>query len=197
MEHGHSVEELKKFKKNFTDDSSKIILFVGRLVEVKGVEYLINSLLELQSLKIHLIIAGDGVLMEKLQNLTKSLNLENKITFFGSANRTELGLLHGISDVLVCPSIIYPKGANDACPLVIPEAMEFGTPVIACTMLNDEINGLLVNEKDPKDIANAITRILSNEELKRRIIENSKETVREFHPETIAQKHFQIFQKLV
>jgi len=194
VEHGQSVEELKEFKRNFSEDSSKIVLFVGRLVEVKGVEYLIKSLLELQSQKIHLIIVGNGVLMEKLQNLTKSLNLESKITFFGRANRKELGLLYGISDVFVCPSIIYPKGANDACPLVIPEAMEYGLPVIACTMINNENNGLLVNEKDPHGIANGITKILSNKELKTRIIENSKKTVEEFSPSLIAKKHYEIFQ---
>jgi len=197
VDHGQSVEELKKFKRNFIEDSSKIILFVGRLVEVKGVEYLIKSLLELQNLKIHLIIAGDGVLMKKLQNLTKSLNLESKITFFGRANSKELGLLHGISEVLVCPSIIYPKGANDACPLVIPEAMEFGTPVVASTFVNNEINGLLVSEKDPKAIAQGITRIISDNELKKRLVENSKETVKELSPQTIAKEYFQIFSKIV
>jgi len=195
VEHGQSVDELKKFKRNFVGDSSKIVLFVGRLVEVKGVEYLIKSFLEIQNLNIHLIISGNGVLMEKLENLTKSLNLESKITFFGRANSTELGLLYGISDVLVCPSIIYPKGANDACPLVVPEAMEFGIPVIASTFINNEINGLLVKEKDPKAIASAITRIISDNELKKRIVENSKETVKEFLPKTIAQKHFQLFSK--
>jgi len=196
IEHDQSVEELKKFKRNFTEDSSKIILFVGRLVEVKGVEYMIKSLPEIQNQNIHLVIVGDGVLMENLQNLSKTLNLESKITFFGRANRKELGLLYGISDVLVCPSIIYPKGANDACPLVVPEAMEFGIPVIACTMITDEVDGLLVNERDPQDIAKAIIKILSNEELKRRIIENSKETVKEFQPEKIAQKYYEVFQRI-
>lgn len=197
VEHGQSVDELKQFKKFFAGDSTKIVLFVGRLVEVKGVEYLIKSFLEIQNQDIHLIIAGNGVLMEKLKNLAKSLNLESKITFFGRANSKELGLLHGISDVLMCPSIIYPKGANDACPLVIPEAMEFGIPVIASTFINNEIDGLLVKEKDPKAIAGAITRIISDNELKKRIVENSKQTLKEFLPKTIAQNHFQLFTKSI
>jgi len=193
IEHGQSDEELKKFKKNFTEDYSKIILFVGRLVDVKGVEYLIKSIPEIQNQNIHLIIVGNGVLMKDLQNLSNTLNLEHKITFFGRANRKELEMIYGISDVFVCPSIIYPKGSHDVCPLVIPEAMEFGIPVIACTMITNEVDGLLVNEKDPQDIARALTKILSNDELKRRIIENAKETVKEFYPNTIGKKYYEIY----
>jgi len=203
VKHGQTNEELEKFRKKFTDDSSKIILFVGRLVEVKGIEYLIKSLHEIKSQNIHLVIAGDGVLMNQLQNLTKSLDLEKKVTFFGEANREDLGMLHGISDVLVCPSIVDSKGMTEHLGLVIPEAMESGLAVIATSVggivdtVKNKVNGLLVEQKNPKAIANAIEKYFSNEELKKKMIENSKKTVLEFSPSIIAKKYYEIYQKEV
>ncbi len=190
---------LEKFKNFFTDLSSPIVLFVGRLVEVKGIEYLIKTFSEIKNPKIHLIIVGAGPLEVQLKNLTKSLELERKITFFGNANSEELGLLHGIGDVLVCPSIIYSRGATEGLALVIPEAMKSGLPVIGSSVggitdvIKHEVNGLLVEEKNPKALANAIERIISDEELREKIIENSQETVKEFSPRTIAEKYCELY----
>jgi len=198
-----NIEVLEKFKKKFTDLSSPIVLFVGRLVEVKGVEYLIRSLPETKNPEIHLIIVGKGPLEVQLKNLTKSLELESKITFFGNANSEDLELLHGISDVLVCPSIIYSSGATEGLPMVIPEAMMSGLPVIASSVggitdvVKHEVNGLLVKEKDPYSIAKAIERILSDENLKKRLIENSKISVKEFEPSSIAQKYLKVYQNMI
>jgi len=192
-----NYENIKTFRKKFTE--SKIILFVGRLVELKGVEYLIRSLNEIKNLDVHLIIAGNGPLKNNLEKLTSSLGLENKITFFGRADKRELGLLHSISDVFVCPSIIDSKGATEGLGLVIPEAMKSGLPVIASAVggiidtIKNEINGILVEEKNPKAIANAIERIISDEELKKKIIENSKETVNEFSPNAIGKKYCELY----
>jgi len=195
-----NYENIKTFRKKFTE--SKIILFVGRLVELKGVEYLIRSLVEIKKIDLHLIIAGDGPLKNKLEKLISSLDLENNVTFFGRADKQELGLLHSISDVFVCPSIIDSRGATEGLGLVIPEAMKSSLPVIASAVggipdtVKNEINGLLVEEKNPKAIANAIERIISDVELKKKIIENSKETVKEFSPNVIGKKYYEIFQKI-
>jgi len=203
VSHVSDTEYLDRFRRRFTKPSNKIILFVGRLVEFKGVEYLIRSLLEIKDAQVHLIIIGSGMLLDQLTNITKSLGLQNKVTFFGRATHEEVGWLHDISDIFVCPSIIDSEGASDQMPLVIPEAMESGLPVIATSVagivdvVKDEVNGLLVEQKNPTAIARAIERIISDKELEKRIIENSKETVREFSPETIARQHFEIYQKLI
>jgi len=153
VNHISDVEKLRKFRKKFADDDSKIILFVGRLVERKGVEYLIKSLPEIKTLKFHLIIAGDGWLYDDLKKLRNSLSLQDKVTFFGAPSHDELGKLHDISDVFVCPSIIDSKGETEGLGVVIPEAMESGLPVIATSVggivdiLKNEVNGLLVEQK--------------------------------------------------
>ena len=113
----------------------------------------------------------------------------------------ELGKLHDISDIFVCPSIIDSKGETEGLGLVIPEAMESGLPVVATSVggivdiVKNEVNGLLVEQKNPKAISKAIERIFSDEELKKKMIENSKKTVMEFFPLTIGKKHYEIFLK--
>jgi len=196
-------ETLKDFRNKFTTPDTKIILFVGRLVERKGVEYAIRSLKEIKSLKIHLLIVGGGELIESLQNLTTSLGLNGKVTFFGRASNDELSLLYGISDIFVCPSITDSRGITEYLGLVIPEAMKFGLPVIASSVggivdtVKNEVNGLLVPPKNPKAISKAIERIIVDENLKRKIVENSKITVRDFSPKKIAQKHLEIFKSIL
>ena len=87
--------------------------------------------------------------------------------------------------------------------LVIPEAMESGLPIIASSVggivdtIKNEVNGLLVEQKNPKAIANAIEGIISDEEFKKKIIENSKKTVKDFLPSTNGKKYFQIIQQVM
>ena len=198
-----SVEILEKFRKKITDPSNKILLYVGRLVEYKGVDYLIKSIKEIKNFKIHLIIVGDGILGNKLKDLTKVLGLEHKVTFFGRANKEELSLLHGISNIFICPSIVDSNGATETLGLVIPEAMKSRLPVIGtcvggiADIIKHEENGLLVPQKDPTALACAIERILTDKKFATQIIEKSNDTVKEFLPETTARQHFEIFQRLM
>jgi glycosyltransferase involved in cell wall biosynthesis len=195
----HSTDKkfLEQFRNKFASGDKKIILFVGRLTEVKGIEYLIRALKEIK-IDSHLIIVGEGVLLDQLKSLTRSLDLESKITFFGGANREELGWLYDISDVFVLPSIVDSKGSIEGLGLVVIEAMESSLPVIGTSLggimdnIRHEDTGLLVNQKDPIAIARAVERITSDEKLRNTIIRNSKQIVKEFSPEIIAEKYYEI-----
>ena len=199
VKHISDSKHLQNFRKKIVPDDSKIILFCGRLTERKGVEYLIKAISEIKDKNIHLVIAGGGGQENNLKQLTSSLHLNDRVTFFGRATDSELGLLHDIGDVFVCPSIIDSQGETEGLGLVIPEAMESKMPVIGTSVggipdiIKHEINGILVNEKDPISIARAIERIFSDNILREKIIKNSQVTINEFLPETIAIKYFKIF----
>jgi len=203
VEHTSDTELLKEFRSKITSQDHKIILFLGRLVEHKGVNYLIKSIPEISTKNVHLIIAGKGIMEKEWKQLTKSLGLEKQITFFGSPSHEELGWLHGISDIFVCPSIIDARGNTEGLGLVIPEAMESGLPVIASAVggivdiIKNESNGLLVPQKDPTSIAKAIERIISDKKLEKKFIENSKETLKEFSTKIIAEKYFDLYKTLM
>jgi len=203
LKHTSDKNFLKEFRRKFADDSSKIILFVGHLIELKGTEYAIRSLPHLQNKKTHLIVAGDGILMNELKKLTKDQNLENRVTFFGMANFEEVGWLHDISDVFVCPPIIDSKGFTENLCKVIPEAMESGLPVVATNVggvpevVENEKTGLLVEQKEPKAIAEAIERFLSDSEFRDKIIQNSKIILGEFSLEKLEKKYVQIIKNIL
>ena len=194
---------LNEFRKKFVDDSQKIILFVGHLIELKGAEYAIRALQHLQNNNTHLIIAGDGVLKEKLKKIAKSLNLDDRVTFFGMASLEEVGWLHDISDVFVCPPIIDSKGFTENLCKVIPEAMESGLPVVATNVggipevIEDEKTGLLVDQKNPISIAKAIDRIFSDEQLRKKVIDNSKHIVGEFSHEKLTKTYLKTISGLI
>ena len=203
LKHCSDNEILSRFKQKFVKDDTRIILFCGRLTERKGVAYLIQSIPEIKTKNIHLIIVGGGGQEGNLKQLTSSLNLDSNVTFFGPAKDNELGLLHDISDVFVCPSIIDSHGETEGLGLVIPEAMESGLPVIGTSVggivdiIKNGFNGVLVEQKDPVAIAKAIDQILGNPEFAKKIIQNSKQTVKDFSPEIIAKQHMELFEKLV
>jgi len=203
VDHTSDIEFLNQFRSKFVPPEHKIILFCGRIVAHKGVEYLIKSLPEIKTKNVHLIVIGDGFLLKQLKELVASLNLKNRVTFFGSASHEELGWLHDISDIFVMPSIVDADGQTEGLGLVIPEAMESQLPVVATSVggildiVKNEVNGLLIPPKDPASIAKAIERIILDEELVKKIVENAKKTVNEFSPRKIAQEYLDIFKTLV
>jgi len=203
VKHTSDSKFLNEFRKKFADDSYKIILFVGHLIELKGVEYAIRALQHIVNKKTHLIIAGDGIQRNELNKLTKSLGLENQVTFFGPASLEQVGWLHDISDVFVCPPIIDSKGFTENLCKVIPEAMESGLPVVATNVggvpeiVVHQKTGLLVEQKDPIGLANAIDEILTDNDLRNRIIENSKLVVDEFSHEKLEEKYINSINKAI
>lgn len=194
---------LKEFRRKFVNDNTRIILFIGHLIELKGAEYAIRALEHLQNKNTHLIIAGDGILRNDLEKLTNSLGLEKRVTFFGMASIEEVGWLHDISDVFVCSPIIDSKGFTENLCKVIPEAMESGLPVVATKVgglpevVEHEKTGLLVEQKDPIGLAKAICRILTDNDLRNRIVENSKLVVDEFSHEKLEKEYIDAIKNLI
>ena len=202
VKHKSDKEKLKIFRQKFVDDDFKIILFVGRLIERKGPEYVVRAVPKIKHPKIHLIVAGGGLLLDELKKLSTELNVQNKVTFFGPPTDEELGYLHDISDAFVMPSIEDSKGETEALGLVIPEAMESNLPVIASAvggivdMVKNGENGILVEQKDSIAIAEAVDKLFSDKKFSEELVRNSKKLVNEFLPTTIAKKHMEVFQNL-
>jgi len=196
-------QSINQYRNSITEPSTKIILVIGRFVEYKGIEYLIRSLLKIEKVKVHLIVAGYGLLLKNLQDLTKSLGLENKVTFIVGPSHQKLGLIHSMSNVFVLPSIVDSGGETEGLGMVILEAMKSGLPVIASSVggiseiIEHEVNGLLVKPKDPISIANAVEKVLSEKELERKIILNANETLKNFMPAKLGREHLEIYQNLI
>jgi glycosyltransferase involved in cell wall biosynthesis len=203
VKHIRDNDLLTEFRDKITNKEGKIILCVTRLTEVKGTRYLIEAIPHLKSQNIHCLIVGNGELLSELQKLVNSLNISEKVTFFGYANKKELGMIYDVSDVFVLPSIIDSTGATDAMPLVIPEAMESKLPVIGTKvggipfMISNNENGLTVEPKDSILLAQAIDKVLLDEELRDRIIANSQELVKTRTLQSTHDKYIEIINESI
>jgi len=151
------------------------LIFVGRLVPIKGLIYLLKALKWLKSEKLNVIltIVGEGPQKKELLLLAKKLNIEKSVEFktqipFGE----KLFKTYKESDIFVLPSL------SEGIPKSILEAMAFGLPVIATNtggipdIIKNKENGLLVAPAEEKEISMAIEQIIRNPKLRKKIIKN-------------------------
>jgi glycosyltransferase involved in cell wall biosynthesis len=150
----------------------KQILFAGRLIARKGVDYLLRAMpIILRQVSAHLHIVSDGDQRQNLERLTAELNLQNSVTFHGVVSNSELERQYAEADVFVLPAIVDDRGDTEGLGVVLVEALSFRTPVVASNVggipdvIQDELTGLLVPEKDPEKLAAAIVRILTDPDL--------------------------------
>ncbi|MDO8885285.1 glycosyltransferase family 4 protein [Candidatus Oleimmundimicrobium sp.] len=144
----------------------KIILFVGNLVKVKGVNFLIESIPDILSSEPNLltVIIGEGELEEKLKIQVKSLGIENFVQFEGFKSHYEIALWMGASDLFVLPSL------SEGFGLVVLEALSSGTPVVASKvggipeLVKDGENGFLVEPANSHNMAKKIGFLLKKDE---------------------------------
>jgi teichuronic acid biosynthesis glycosyltransferase TuaC len=128
----------------------KIILFIGNLVPVKGIEYLIKAFHKIGGTDHILVLVGDGFLEEELKSQALRLGISEKVYFAGKQSHPEIPIWLNACDVFCLPSL------NEGCPNVVLEALACGTPVVASSvggipeMIKTECEGILV---DPGDSA--------------------------------------------
>jgi len=140
----------------------KQILFIGRLVYYKGVEYLIRSMSLIKSSS-YLCIIGDGRNIDNLKQLTKKLDIEHKVFFLGNLNDADKMAYLKTSDLFVLPSIFR----TEAYGIVQVEAMAQGLPVVSTVIEGsgvdwvnqDGITGITVPICDEKSLAVAIDQL--------------------------------------
>jgi len=131
----------------------KIILFIGNLAEVKGVEYLVQAFKKLSTYQdTELLIVGDGPLRSKLEALTEELGIKGRVLFKGRRSYDEVSIWLNATDVLCLPSL------NEGCPNVVLEALACGTRVVASNVggvpdiIDSPEKGWLAKPGDPDDL---------------------------------------------
>ena len=136
-------------------DAGPIFLFVGRLIEQKGVDVLLNAFAQVPNAS--LLIAGDGPDRQKLEQQANELNISAHVYFLGF--RPDIPALMKSVDCLILPSRWEGQG------LVIPEAFAAGLPVIAAdfppafSMVKNDENGFIVPRENAEALARAMERM--------------------------------------
>lgn len=149
------------------------VLFVGRLVEKKGLTYLLKAMVEVNQMfpDARLIVIGDGPLHGEL--CEQAMDLELNIQIRGSCSPEVVRDEMAKASVLVAPSVTAASGDSDGLPIVVCEAQAMGLPVVGSwhagipEVIHDGVDGFIVPEKGVEQMAKAICLILKNPKLRR------------------------------
>lgn len=153
--------------------SANRVIFAGRLVEKKGVKYLIDAFQIVQKTHpdLKLLIAGQGPEKNILESQVASLKLNDKITFLGAVAQNDLIELYQKSNIAVFPFVIAKDGDQEGLGLVVVEAMGCECAVIASDLpaikdtVTNKVNGLLAEPGDVGSLADQIVYLLDNPEV--------------------------------
>lgn len=163
-----------KYYEVVPDQDSKNILSIGRFVEKKAPYYLILAMH--QVVKHHqdckLVMIGSGPLTEVCENLIRYYRLENNVDIVGAKSPEEIMVYLGKSSLFIQHSIQASSGDKEGSPVSVMEASAAGLAVVATRHAGipeavvDGITGLLVDEHDVTGMANSISSLLDNKELR-------------------------------
>ncbi|WP_394923845.1 glycosyltransferase [uncultured Robinsoniella sp.] len=179
----------------FQQEGKKVVLFVGRLVTIKGVTHLIEAMKKVDAI---LIIVGDGPLRDALKKQARPQG--NKIRFLGAKSHEELKKIYASADVFAAPSITVENGKQEGLGLVILEAMASGLPVVAnksggiTDLIHDGENGLYAQEKNVDSLSSKINLLLNDDDMYEKLSAKSLKTAYEYDYKVIADKYARLLE---
>lgn len=170
-------KELQNLEISKVPSNEVKLIYVGRLIELKGIMFLIDVIKEIKTLKkFKLTLYGSGELENDIRKKIKQYSLEDRIELYGEFEHTKISQIYREADIFVHPTFRDSGGA------VFIEAMSHKLPIVALNQslsrdLNEHGCGLFVNVDQSKDeivkeFANNITTLIENFDLRRKLGEN-------------------------
>ena len=194
--YANEVENISKMEaKTKLGFKNNIILSIGRLTSWKGFDTLIRLISNIER-TIKLIIIGDGPEKDHLQSLSKNLNVSDQVIFPGRIERSQIPYYLKAADCFILNS------GYEGFPHIILEAMAVGTPVIASNiggskeLIENNINGILIEKDNIKQIQSAIVRLISDTNFCRNIVRNARQTAARFSWQKTATQTIALLQNL-
>ncbi len=191
----HKRSDLEKVRQDYNLPEKPLVLFCGRLINEKGVQYLIHAA---EKIKANVIIAGDGNEKKEYKKIIKDLHLKN-VKLVGYVDHDTLIKFYYLADVFVAPSVW-----DDPMPLTIIEAMAAKCPLVVTKKggiplaVKNNYNGLFVRPKSSNEIAEKVNYLLGNEQLRKKMGERSRQLViKKFTWSIIAGRFDNLFKKII
>jgi colanic acid/amylovoran biosynthesis glycosyltransferase len=196
--------DCKVFTPSDGQRQDNLVLFVGRLVEKKGCEYVIRAVAELQKQPAgpQLVVIGDGPLRQSLETLSQELGLSSR--FLGSQPSSVIRDWLQVARVFCAPSLTAESGDSEGLGLVFAEAQACGTPVVSSfhggvpEVVRHGETGLLAPERDYQMLAEHLRRYLTDDNLWRESSIRGVEWIRErFNLATQTRQLEEIYQQVL
>ena len=190
--------ELERLRGEFAAPEEKLVLLIGRLVYEKGFQLALEAMPRViaEAPGTRFLVAGSGTHEAELHRQAEELGLMEHGTFLGWIGDDVLHSLYRIADLTVVPSIYEPFG------LVALEAMASGCPCIVADtgglreVVVHEEGGLRFRADDPDALAEVAIRVLSDDELGRRLVADAYEHVRRFDWGDVAEQTAAVYADL-
>jgi glycosyltransferase involved in cell wall biosynthesis len=192
--------DIEKFCRTYKLGNSQVVLFVGGLQPRKGVEYLIKAMKYCKTKPAVVIIGDEGPRYRgsraNLEKQVLDLGLKEQVMFLGSFPREELTAAYKAADLFILPSLA------EGLPLVLLEAMSFGKCVIATKIpgnvdvVKDGWNGVLVEPKNPQELAQKIDWLLADSASRERLGTQARRDVEQnYSPQAVLGKILSLYQE--
>lgn len=199
FELSYTKEECRK-KLNLPIDK-KILLFLGYLSPYKGPDILVKAMPKIikEVPDTELVFVGKGNMICELETLSKKLGVENKVLFTGFIDDSLKSLYYKAADIFILPSTM----STESFGIVNLEAMASSIPIVASNIggipdvIKNEINGLLVQPKDPEGLANSIIKLLNDKSLAIKLGDNGRKLLENYTWEKIGDMTEKIYKEMV
>ena len=171
------------FSPDLEVERDPIILFVGRLVQKKGLPYLIQAMRKVENRtdSARLVVMGDGDERKDMEAMAHEML--NRVEFLGFCSQERVFQYMNRASVLCVPSVTADSGDSEGLPMVVLEGQAMGMPVVASDhagigeAIVDGETGLLAEEQDVDVLADHLTALISNPEKARRLGQAGRERV--------------------
>lgn len=173
------------------------LLFVSRLIERKGLQFLLPQLREIQrqcaarKKNVSLAVVGDGPYREELERIVRDNKIEDIVTFYGQKSKAELPMYYREADIFVFPS------KKEGMPNVVLEAMSYGLPIV---MTPCEGSAELIHDNGyvapVEEFEKYIVKLVCDDNAREHMGKRSREVVeRSFQWNHMAKQYIRIFER--
>ena len=193
-----TLEDKNKRKKKIgIPEEALVVGTVGRLVPVKGPEFMIKASPHIisKSPQTRIVFAGDGPLKENLQELAKETGTDTNIVFLGW--RDDIPRILSIFDIFLLPSL------NEGMGRVLAEAMALGKPIVASNvggvpdLVTHGKNGFLVPAENPEELAKHTQLLLEDKDKREKMGKAGKKMASGFAHDAMVQKIANLYDELM
>jgi glycosyltransferase involved in cell wall biosynthesis len=184
-------------KKALGLDGRTVILYLGRLIPLKGVAYLLDAVKSMKEVTV--VILGEGLERNRLESLSRKIPF---VRFLGSLQGEEKRGWLSLADIAVFPSISLGR-RHEGLPVALLEAMASGLAVVATDTggIGEAIRhgetGLLVPEKDSKALQESLEYLASDPQFRRSLGERAREASRRYDWGRVGQAFLEIYEELL
>lgn len=177
----------------------RYVLGLGRVVWKKGFDLLIDAFAEARGdlPGVGLVLAGGGSYRARLEERARRLGVDGRVHFAGALDRSRVAAVMAAASAFVLPSRLEPFG------IVVLEAWRAGCPVVASRIggttefVTDGVDGLVVDPHDTAELAGALTRLLTEDQLRRALVDNAALAVKDFDWSVVAGRYQEVYADVI